>query len=72
LILLVLGFQRIVFQTDLAGRPMLLLATLLLVLGIQVFALGLIAEIIIFTQARNNSEYTIAEIVENTDYKPAG
>lgn len=48
----------------LRDRPMLLFGILLIVLGIQIFAIGLIGEIIIFTHARETREYTIEEIIE--------
>jgi len=60
---LVLITQRLFFNQALGQRPALLLATLLIVLGVQVFALGLIGEIIIYVQARRIREYTIEEII---------
>ncbi|MEM7503397.1 MAG: glycosyltransferase [Pseudomonadota bacterium] len=53
--------QRLFFDIGLADRPALLLGSLLLVLGVQTFALGLIGELIIFTHATQLKEYTIAE-----------
>jgi len=55
--------QRLFFDIALADRPALLLGSLLTVLGLQIFALGLLGELIIFTHARNIKEYTIEEIV---------
>lgn len=55
---------RLFMGVDLRDRPMLLFGVLLVVLGIQVFAIGLIGEIIIFTHARETKEYTIEEISE--------
>lgn len=52
----VLGFGGI------AGRPMLLLGVLLLVIGIQMISIGLLGEMIIFTHARKIKEYNIKEI----------
>lgn len=63
LILLTLAFQRLIWSVPLSDRPMLLLGSLLLVLGIQIFAIGLVGEIIIFTHAKNLKEYTIEKIV---------
>jgi len=63
LMLLVLGFQRIFFDMPLANRPIVLLASLLVVLGFQFFAMGLIGEIIIFTQSRSSREYTVDKVV---------
>jgi glycosyltransferase involved in cell wall biosynthesis len=63
LILLYLLVIRLFFGSGLADRPILLLGTLLVVLGVQVFAIGLIAEIIIFTHAKDIKEYTIDQII---------
>ncbi len=62
-ILLYLLFIRVFLGAGLSDRPMLLLGTLLVVLGVQVFAIGLIGEIIIFTHAKDIKEYTIDQIV---------
>jgi hypothetical protein len=64
LVVLVVVIQRLFFGMALADRPALLLGSLLLVLGVQVFALGLIGELIIFAHASNMKEYKIAEIIE--------
>lgn len=55
--------QRLLFSEPLAQRPALLLAALLMVLGVQIFALGLVGEIVIYAHARQIREYTIEEIV---------
>ena len=55
--------ERIFFDVALADRPALLLSSLLVVLGIQIFALGLLGELIIFTHARDIKEYTIERVV---------
>ncbi|HKY00705.1 MAG TPA: hypothetical protein VJL86_13400, partial [Steroidobacteraceae bacterium] len=49
-----------------AGRPALLLASLLVVLGVQTFALGLIGELIIFTHATGMKEYTIRRVIQSS------
>lgn len=58
-----LAIDRLVFHHALADRPALLLSSLLVVLGMQVFALGLLGELIIFTHARHLKDYQIAEVV---------
>jgi hypothetical protein len=63
LITLYLVAERLLGGVALANRPALILSSLLIILGIQVLAIGLIGEIIIFTHARELKEYTIAEIV---------
>jgi glycosyltransferase involved in cell wall biosynthesis len=47
-----------------AGKPMLLLGALLLVIGIQMISIGLLGEMIIFTHAKSIKEYNIEEIIE--------
>ncbi len=58
-----LAFDRLVFLHPLADRPALLLSSLLVVLGMQLFALGLLGELIIFTHARDIKDYQIEEVV---------
>jgi hypothetical protein len=55
--------ERLVFGQALADRPALLLSALLLVLGVQIGALGLLGELIIFTHARSLKEYRVERIV---------
>jgi glycosyltransferase involved in cell wall biosynthesis len=63
LILLYLLFIKVFQGAGLAGRPIVLVGTLLVVLGVQVFAIGLLAEIIIFTHAKDIKEYSIEQII---------
>jgi glycosyltransferase involved in cell wall biosynthesis len=63
LFLAVVIIQRLFFAIGLADRPALLLSSLLVVLGLQIIALGLLGELIIFTHARELKEYTIEKIV---------
>jgi glycosyltransferase involved in cell wall biosynthesis len=62
---LVLVTQRLFFGMPLADRPALLLASLLIVLGVQLFGLGLLGELIIFSHAGESKEYTIRSIVNS-------
>lgn len=59
----VLAIERLFFGQGLADRPALILAVLLVVLGIQVLALGLIGEIIIFVSGKRIKDYTIEKII---------
>jgi len=63
LVLMYIVVQRLFFGVGLADRPALLVSSLITVLGLQIFALGLLGELIIFTHAREIKEYTIEEIV---------
>lgn len=65
----VMVVQRMFFGVALADRPALLLSSLLVVLGVQIFALGLIGELIIFTHAGQMKEYAIRSIIESGDVR---
>ncbi len=58
-----LAIDKLIFRHPLADRPALLLSSLLVVLGMQLFALGLLGELIIFTHARDIKDYQIEEVV---------
>jgi glycosyltransferase involved in cell wall biosynthesis len=51
-------------ETRLKSRAWLIFGTLLIVLGVQTFFIGLVAEIVIFTQGRNLRDYKINRIAE--------
>jgi hypothetical protein len=59
----VLCVQRY-FGRALSDRPMLIFAVLLIVLGIQLFALGLLGELIIFTRGKRLREYQVEKVFE--------
>ena len=62
-----IAFYLLLYRTlglgGIAGRPLLLLGALLMVLGVQSFSIGLLGEIIIFTHVRQLREYRVAEIL---------
>ena len=55
--------QRLFFGLELGDRPALVIATLMVVLGTQLIALGLVGELVIFSSARQDREYTVAELI---------
>lgn len=59
--------QRLFFGIGIADRPALLLSSLMMVLGIQIMAIGLIGEIVIFTHARDMKEYKVDHIVNEIE-----
>jgi glycosyltransferase involved in cell wall biosynthesis len=59
-----LVLDRLAFDHPLADRPALLLSSLLVVLGLQLFAIGLLGELIIFTHARDIKDYQVDRIIE--------
>jgi len=64
LLLLYLVVARLGFGEPLAGRPALLLTSLLVVLGLQLFAIGLLGELIIFTHARDIKDYQVESVIQ--------
>jgi glycosyltransferase involved in cell wall biosynthesis len=71
LLITYLGVQRLAFDEKLADRPALLLAALLIVLGMQIFALGLLGELIIFTHARSMKDYRVEEVIQYPESEEA-
>lgn len=57
-----LAVSRLFFGVALADRPALILGVLMIVLGIQVIALGLLGEIIIFASGRRIKDYEVEKI----------
>lgn len=62
-LLLVIGVQRL-FGTPLADRPILVLATLLIGLGVQAFSIGLLGELLLFFHARRVRDYRVDAVYE--------
>lgn len=65
--LLYLGYVRLIVRVGIAGRPLLLLAILLIVIGVQFITLGLLAEIMVraYHESVEKSIYFIREIVDS-------
>lgn len=58
-----IAVERLMFDVAASGRPLLVLFSLFLVLGVQLIAIGLVGETIIFTSSKNNKEYRIKKII---------
>jgi len=56
--------QRLLFGVPLAERPALILSSLFVAVGLQVLAIGLIGELIVFINARSMRQYRVREIIE--------
>jgi glycosyltransferase involved in cell wall biosynthesis len=67
ILLTYLVVARAFFGQSLADRPALLLSSLLVVLGLQLFALGLLGELVIFTHARAIKDYQVDKVIQFTD-----
>jgi glycosyltransferase involved in cell wall biosynthesis len=55
--------ERLFLDEPLSDRPALVLTTMLIVLGVLLFALGLLCELVIFTNARHIKDYQVSRIV---------
>lgn len=60
---LALVIARLFFDMPLADRPALIFSVLMIVLGIQIVAIGLVGEIIIFANSRHMKQYKIATVI---------
>lgn len=65
---LVIG--RLFFDVPLADRPALIFSVLMIVLGIQIVAIGLVGEIIIFANSRQLKQYKIATVMRRDPDSP--
>lgn len=63
LICLYLTVERLFMGIPLADKPMLLLGVLLIVLGVILLSIGLIGEMVIFTNGKSGSANSIEEII---------
>lgn len=63
-ILALVAVQRIFFGEPAADRPVLVLGTLLMGLGVQAFTIGLLGELLLFFHAREVPEYRVAAVYE--------
>jgi glycosyltransferase involved in cell wall biosynthesis len=59
-----LGALRLFGLISLANRPLLLLGIVLIAFGVQLFSVGLIGELILFTRAKEIEHYRVEEIIE--------
>ena len=59
-----LGIERLFLGVGLLERPLLVASALMIVLGMQLFSVGLLGEIIIFCHTRESKEYHIREILQ--------
>src|SRR5690349_23027371 len=62
--LVIVVAQRLILGMPLAERPALILSSLFVALGLQVLAIGLIGELIVFINARSMRQYRVREIIE--------
>ena len=64
---LYLSYQRLIIKVGISGRPLLLLAILLMVTGLQFITLGLLAEIMVraYHESVEKKIYIIQEIVDS-------
>lgn len=56
--------ERLFLNRALADRPAFLVATLFIVLGLQIFAIGLLGELIIFVHAGQTKDYQVDRVIQ--------
>ena len=61
---IILFIERAFLGVALADRPIVLVSILLMIFGIQSFAIGLVGELIIFTHAKDIKDYIIETIID--------
>jgi len=61
LLSLYLTYVKLVLGAAIGHRPLLLLAVLLIVVGIQIASIGLLGELMVFTHARDLQDYVVQE-----------
>ena len=59
-----LASLKLVLGVGIGHKPLLLLAVLLIVVGIQIASIGLLGELLIFTHARDQKDYVVRETTE--------
>lgn len=70
LLTLALVVGRLFFEMPLADRPALIFGVLMVVLGIQIIAIGLVGEIIIFANSRHMKQYKVETIIRRDPESP--
>jgi hypothetical protein len=61
---LILFIERAFMGVALADRPIVLVSILLMIFGVQSFAIGLVGELIIFTHAKDLNDYIVETIID--------
>jgi len=61
---IILFIERAFLGVALADRPIVLVSILLMIFGIQSFAIGLVGELIIFTHAKDIKDYIIETVID--------
>jgi len=60
-----LSIQKLFYGVSLSNRPLLLLAILLMIIGVQFIIFGVLADILVKVYYKENKNYSIERIVEN-------
>jgi glycosyltransferase involved in cell wall biosynthesis len=68
-----LGFQRLVLGTPLANRPIVMLAILMVIVGVQFVSIGLLGEMLvrIYHESQGKPIYRIRDVVADTGEGPS-
>ena len=67
IITLVVCVQRMLGTTELANRPALVLGVAMIVLGTQLFSLGLLGELTIFSHRKKLRDHRVEKVYQSHD-----
>ena len=59
-----LALMKLFSEVSLSEKPLLLAGILLMIFGIQIFSVGLVGELILFSHAKDIEDYKIEEVIE--------
>ncbi|MFC1656371.1 glycosyltransferase family 2 protein [Patescibacteria group bacterium] len=65
IVALVLTFQKLVYGFPLSDRPLLLLAALLMVFGVQLISMGILGEVVLDRTLKSSDTYEVQEIINS-------
>lgn len=66
---LILSFEKLAFNVDIGNRPLLILAVLLVIAGVQLVSIGLVAEILVrsWHEMRGHPVYILRDVLEREE-----
>ena len=66
---LILSFEKLAFNVDIGNRPLLILAVLLVIAGVQLISIGLVAEILVrsWHEMRGHPVYILRDVLEREE-----
>ena len=71
---LILSLEKLVSNVDIGNRPILILAALLIISGVQLISIGLVAEILVrsWHELRSHPQYMLRDLLMRGDAETEG